>query len=810
MLKNNLKLALRVFKREKFFTAINIGGLAIGFATCILLLGYVYFEFSYENHIENVDQVYRVITKRSKNEKVIQEGTKGPDRLAQVVSDEVPFIDYATRAYFEPCLVISEYKKYADQKVYWVDKDFLKIFKGTLIAGDPETALDGALKMVITASKAYALFRNENPIGKIVKVNEGMPFEITGVVKDPPANTHFKYEYLTTLKTFVYYNWIPEKGNWNNNAYYNYIATNDTHSKKTIEQALNNLALSRVKPSDNDGEKLEFIVQPIKDIHLNSSYSDEIEVNGSLNQIYIIIGIGVAILLIVFINFINLSTTLSIRKAKDTGVRKTFGASTYQLKIQYFVEAFLLNISALLPAAILVFMSHSFIEETFNISLNFSMLLSPIFWLWAIVIFSICVFLVSFYPAFVLTSVNVTTAIKGKIIRGKSSNTYIKKGLLVGQFCASIFLTIGAYIVYQQVHFMENYDLGINNNQVLILQGPTTLNAAWDDYDKVNFKTQKYNLFKQELLKNPALKEVASCFNIPGQENRFRYNSVRLKEGEDIQSKIELRHVDEGFFPVYEAKILAGGNFEKDEKRQKNEIIINDKARKLLGFNTTKDAIGASIILGNGEWKIKGVTANFHMKSLSESILPTFFANRHPNEFGYYLVKLDPKNLSKQIAFIKSTWEEIYPEDPYLTHFSDTYFNQQYLKYKQFGAIFNALTILAILIANLGLVAMISLTTTEKLKEISVRRVLGANNKAVFVLMSKSFIKLIIIAGCIAAPIAWYFLKNWLNNFAYKIELHSTEFIIAVALILTIALCNILYFVIKVLKHNPATIIREE
>ncbi len=810
MLKNNLKLALRFFNREKFFTTINIGGLALGFATCMILLGYVSFEFSYEEDIENVDQVYRVITKRSKNEKTIQEGAKGPDRLAQVAPDEVPSIDFATRAYYEPCLVRSEDKKYANQKVYWVDKDFLKVFKGSMIAGNPETALDGALKMVITKSKAYALFGNENPIGKTVKVNEGMPFEITGIVKDPPANTHFKYEYLTTLKTFVYYNWIPEKGNWNNNAYYNYIAASDTHSKKTIEQALNSLALSRVKPNENDGEKLEFIVQPIKDIHLNSHYSDEIEANGDLNQIYIIIGIGVAILMIVFINFVNLSTTLSIRKAKDTGVRKTFGASNYQLKFQYFVEAFLLNIIALLSAAILVLFSYSFIEDIFNISLSFAMLINPVFWLWAAVIFSICVFMVGFYPAFILTSVNVTTAIKGKIIKGKSSNTYIKKGLLIGQFCASIFLTIGAYVVYQQVSFMENYDLGINNNQVLILQGPTTLNAAWDDYDRVNFKTQKFNLFKQELLKNPTLKEVASCLNIPGQETRFGYNNVRLKRGEDIQSKIALWHVDEGFFPVYEVKILSGENFEKDEKRQKNEIVINDKARKLLGFSTTKDAIGETVILGNGEWKIKGVTANFHMKSLSESILPTFFANRHPNEFGYYLVKLSPKNLTKQIAFIKSKWQEIYPEDPYLTHFSDNYFNQQYIKHKQFGAIFNALTILAILIANLGLVAMISLNTTEKLKEISVRRVLGANNKAVFVLMSKTFINLILIAGCIATPIAWYFLKNWLNNFAYKIELHSTEFIIAVVLILTIALCNILYFVLKVLRHNPATIIREE
>ncbi len=812
MFKNNLKFALRVFGREKFFTAINIGGLALGFAVCILILGYVTFEFSYEEHIENADTVYRVTTTRFVHGKKVFEGTKGPSILEQIAPTEIPNIEHATRAYFEPCLVRTDDKKYAKQKIYWVDKDFLKVFKGILISGNPDTALDAPLKIVLTASRAYALFGNQDPIGKEVKVNEGMPFRVTGVVKDPPLNTHFKYEYLATLDTWVHYGWIPKEGDWRWNFSQNYISVANQGSKDHIEKALNSLSLLHVNPEKSEGKKIEFKLQPIKDIHLTSNYNDELEANGSKSQVYIIMGIGIAILIIVFINFINLSTTLSLRRSKDTGVRKTLGASAIQLKGQYFLEAFLLNITALIIAIIIVLVSMSFIESYFNVSLSFKVLSKLSFWFLGILIFGICVLAVSFYPAFVLTSIDVNTAIKGKIIKGRTSHAYIKQGLLVVQFCASIFLTIAAYVVYQQVDFMQNYDLGINTNQVLVLQAPTSLNAGgWHSYDEIAVKNDKYNVFRLQLLQNSALKEVASCYSIPGEEAELLRHSVRLKSsGEPIQTEVEERLIDENFFPLYEAKILAGENFKIDPTQRKNEIIINEKAMALIGLESPEDAIGQDVFLEEDLWKIKAVVADFHMKSLSDPIVPTFYANRHPFAFGHYLVKLSPQNLKTQMDFIESKWNSMYPEDPFLGHFSDSFFNQQYSQYKQFGHIFNALTILAILIANLGLLAMVSLTTLENLKAIAIRRVLGANDKAVFMLMSKGYIMLIIIAAAIAIPLTWYFLMKWLNNFAYRIEIQGVVFASAVLLILMVAVCNIMYYVFKVLKLNPAVIIREE
>ncbi|NMH88901.1 ABC transporter permease [Flavivirga algicola] len=812
MFKNNLKFALRVFGREKFFTAINIGGLALGFAVCILVLGYVTFEFSYEEHIKNRANVYRVTTTRYVHDKKVFEGTKGPSILEQIAPVEIPNIEHATRAYFEPCLVRTDEKKYAKQKVYWVDKDFLKVFKGILISGNPDTALDAPLKMVLTETRAHVLFGNEDPIGKEVKVNEGMPFKVTGVVKDPPLNTHFKYEYLATLDTWVHYGWIPKEGDWRWNFGQNYIAVSDQGSKDNIQKTLNNLSLLHVNPEKSEGKKIEFGLQPIEDIHLTSNYNDELEANGNLNQVYIIMGVGIAILIIVFINFINLSTTLSLRRSKDTGVRKTLGASGLQLKIQCFIEAFLLNITALVIAVIIVLISTSFIESYFNISLSFKVLSKPLFWFLGILIFGICVLAVSFYPAFVLTSIDVNTAIKGKIVKGRTSHAYIKQALLVVQFCASIFLTIAAYVVYQQVDFMQNYDLGINTNQVLVLQAPTSLNAGgWRSYDEIAIKNNKYNVLRQQLLQNSALKEVASCYSIPGEAAELLRHSVKLKSsGEAIQTEVEERLIDENFFPLYEAEILAGKNFEIDPTQQKTETIINEKALELLGFENPEEAIGQEVFLEEGLWKIRAVVADFHMKSLSDPIVPTFYSNRHPFAFGHYLVKLSPQNLRAQMDFIESKWHTMYPEDPFLAHFSDSFFNKQYNQYKQFGNIFNALTILAILIANLGLLAMVSLTTVENLKAIAVRRVLGADNKAVFMLMSKGYIMLIIIAATIAIPLTWCFLMNWLNNFAYRIEIQSLVFVSAVLLILMVAVCNIMYYVLKVLKLNPAVIIREE
>jgi len=278
MLQDNVKFAFRIFKKTRFFTGINLSGLILGFVMTLLILAYVKHETSYDRHFENSDEIFRLITVRKKYDKLIKEGVKGPSRVHKIAGKDVAGIKNAIQAYPEPCLIRTESKKFVDQKVYWVSENFFEVFKGNLISGEVNSVLDAPLKMVVTQSKAKALFGDSNPIGKNVKVNEGMPFVVTGVVKDPPSNTHFKYEYICSISTFVYYNWATEDGNWNWDGGYNYI-TIDPNQKETIESTLNGVVLTHVDPDKSDGKSLSFKLQPISDIHLRSNFSDEMQVN---------------------------------------------------------------------------------------------------------------------------------------------------------------------------------------------------------------------------------------------------------------------------------------------------------------------------------------------------------------------------------------------------------------------------------------------------------------------------------------------------------------------------------------------------
>jgi putative ABC transport system permease protein len=813
MLQNYFKIAWRNLVKNKSYSTINTVGLCLGFASCILLLGYVNFETSYENHLGNADNIYRVVAKRYANDALVYEGAKGPNRLAQIAPADIPGVDYATNTYHELCLIHTQDKKLANQRVSWVSKDFLKVFKDVLIAGNPDTALEGPLKMVLTASRAKLLFGDEDPIGKVVKLNEDLPFVVTGIVKDTPEQTHFKYGFLTSIDTFVHYGWTSKKGRWTGNDVYAYVSIKKGVSPETVNQALNQLALKHVNPKTNGGKRLAFAMQPIKNIHLTSNFVDELEINGSLNQIYILIGIGVAILFIVFINFINLSIALSLKRVKNIGVRKTLGATEHQLKVQFFLEAFLLNAIALLLSIFIVYLCLPFLEQLFQITCDFGFLLTPKFWMYALLFFIGSIILVGFYPATILSSFNPITAIRGQLTAGKSENTNVKKVLLTFQFVASIFLTIGAFVVYQQIHFMENFNLGINTEQVLAIQGPNTLNKLWSDHEGMAEKKRRYNLFKEQVIKNTAIEVMGTCLKVPGQEPRNTTDWVTLKAtGERINGRIEMRYIDEGFLPTYNARFLAGENFKQQEvtTSRKEEIIINEKTSRFLGFKTPEDAIGEVVKKWKRGFVIKGVVADFHVKSLSEPISPVFFVNKHPHEFGYFVAKLHTNQIERSLEVMASKWNAIYPEDPFITFFSDDYFNQQYIKHRQFGSIFNALTFLAILIANLGLIAMVSLSTSAKLKEISIRRVIGAKVKDVLVLVSEEFIKLIAVAALIAVPVSWYFLKDWLNGFAYRINLNLIAMLVGVLLVFSIAFINIGYFVMKALRSNPSEILKED
>jgi len=810
MIYNYIKIAIKNLLKNKGYSLINILGLSIGFAMVILIAAYVKYETSYDKHFSKSDDIYRVNSTLYSNDEIVRSSSKTPSKPAFELADQVSSIQYVTNSYPEKCLVVSGDKKLVNQNVLWVSGDFFKVFGLKLLEGDPATALTAPSKIVLTASKAKVLFGNQSPIGQTVKINDGRAFEVKGIVADPPANTHLKYEYLMSVSTWLNYENMRNQNGWRNLLMYTYVRLHNEHNINNTEQSINNYIQQNIRFMHKRGQDLRLSLQPIQDIHLDASYIDEFEVGGNKKYIYIISIIGLAILIIVLINFINLSTALSLKRTRETGVRKTFGASRLQLIFQHLTESFLVNSLAILLALVIVFVCKQPIIQFFEVSLNFE-LTEPYYWITMLVIFTLCTLLSSAYPAFIVSSFKPQFALKGNIAKIKGRGYSIKQVLVLVQFIAAIFLTASAAVVLSQVKYMRSYDVGINMDQVLVMNAPATLNATWQNIDLIHNKANKYDLFRTKLKEHSFVEQVGSSRNIPGEESIQILNGLtRESTGESTDQKFSFRQVDEGFFEVYLAKILAGENFKPDLTEHRQEIIINETACKTFGFSQSNEAIGEIIKYRNVTWKIIAVVNDFHLRDLSVPIGPEIFLNVHPNEFGFYLVRLNTNNYQQALLTIENTWHEIYPEDPFHSFFSNTYFDQQYKKDIQFGKIFGFFTLLAIFIANLGLLAMVSLTTTENLKQIAIRRILGASNKAVFLLMSKGFLILIGIAACITVPLCWYFLTNWLNDFAYRIELKSVMFINVVLLIFIIAITNILYYAIKVLKHNPATIIREE
>ncbi len=810
LLLSYLKSGLRGIIKNRFFTAVNLIGLTGGLSACLLILGYINFETTYDRQYAESESIYRVKYSKFDHDTQVVSSAKTPSRLAQVAPQEIPGIQAACRVYPEPCLIRHREEKLANQDVLWVDEPFFKVFGGILIQGDPATVLVGPDKMVVTERMAKALFGNDDPIGKQLEVNEGMPFIVTGVVKDPPANTHFKYDFLLSMATFIKYGWMEQTGDWYYPWTYTYMKANPGIPMDQIQAGLDQLgsrSFTFLKEADQDAA---LRLQPVHSIHLESHESDELEANGDLKYIWIIGGIALAIMLIVWINFVNLSTAISLSKSKATGIRKTFGASRSQLITQYLVESVLINLIAVILAVGLVRIFKTPFEHFIGIRLDFSMLTNSQFWLLAFGVFLLGIALSAFYPAAIVSSYHPIEALKNQV-KGNSGSGMIRQSLITVQFVAAIFLTVGTLVVYQQVTYMRTHDLGANMDQILVMRGPTSMNAATDDTLNVRRKINRYDHFRKELKQHSFVKHVTSAFRIPGEDIRHHTEEVlREDTGVKMRGGFKISQVDDEFFPSFEIQVLAGRNFERDLPEERIEVILNEQAAHDLGFGSAREAVGNTVSFWDQKWRIIGVVKDFHQKALSETISPILFVNRHAHEFGFYIVKLNSPDVRSSVSQVEAKWKEVYPEDPFVAFFADDFFNRQYDQDEQFGRIFTFFAFLSILIANLGLVALTSLSVARRMKEIGIRKVLGANVQQIIILISRSFLKPIVVAALIAFPIIWISLSYWLENFAYHIDLSPVWMLMCALVIFLISLANVGYYVSRLTTINPTEVLRSE
>lgn len=799
MTKNYLTIAFRNLLRHKTFSILTILGLSTGIAACFILIQYNLFEMSYDDFHKNSNNIYRLGLSVYNDGKLQTQIPKNFSALGPALKNNFPEVkDYVRVFPIDGTIAIKRNEIVFNEKdILFADASMLQVFSFSVVKGDPTNALTEPYAVVLTESTAKRYFNNEDPIGKLLTMKEGkidIPLTVKAIVKDVPENSHLTFDFLISHATLDI-TWGERASNsWNQALFFTYILVEEG----TNGEHLNNKLTPGVIESYSNWHPpvtLDFIIQPLRDIYLYSDLVQEAKVNGSGRQVYFLWIIAVVIVLLAWINYINLSTARAMERAKEVGIRKVVGANKLQLLQQFIFESLLLNLFSIVIAVCIVqgtlpFLN-SFIGKVIPISVD-------MYWLSGLFLFFIVGSIVSaFVPSLFLSSFNAVTVLKGKFT-SSVKGLMLRKSFVVFQFASSIALLGGTFIVFLQLEFIRSKDLGADINQTIVLPNPDIIDSTMQS--RVEF-------FKNELLKHEEIAYVVSSTSIPGKpDNIIQGGLSRLEKSDENGVNHYNFGIDRHFIEAYKIKIIAGRNFSSIADEQ--SALINKTAAHILGFEKPEDAIGQKITTNWApERTVIGVVEDFHQQSLKSVYDPIVFSLDDSGEWGYYSVKLngpsEGKSMSDVIAVLNDTWSKSFPGNPFDYFFLDEYFNQQYKDDLRFGKVLNVFSCLTLFIACLGILGLSIFSASQRTKEIGVRKVLGASASSILLLLSRDYVKMILIALFIAVPFTYYFIDQWLEGFAYHITVQWWMLVIPGALVLIIALFAVSSQSVKVALTNP-------
>lgn len=804
--------------KNKVFSLINIMGLSLGMAACLLILQYVNFELSYDHFNNNASDIYRVVNDRYQNNKLIQHGTITYSAVSKAMKDDYPEVANYSRLLPTGAQIIT----YNDKKIpkegsIAVDNSFLSMFSYPFLAGDSKTALKEANTVVLSEKLARKLFdihnNNFEPyIGKMITVSQDtFPSKVVGIMKDVPENSLLQFDMILSYQTIIYsYGNKQADYDFTDSDYWHYIQLKPGTDYKAFNAKLGAFSQRHFQGNKISGSVEKFYLQPLLSAHLYSDTEYEIGQTGSSNVVWGLLIIALFIIGIAWVNYINLATARSVERAKEVGVRKVTGATRGQLIRQFLTESFLINVIALIIALVMVYLAQSIFNSLVQHELSFAYLFKKglggyLITISLIAIILVGIFISGFYPAFVLSSFKPILVLKGRFSSSKRG-AVLRKGLVIGQFAITVVLITGSFVVYRQIKFMNSQKLGINIDQVLVINGPSVVKQD------TTFVTRT-RAFVNEMDQIPGVKNAATSFWVPGNEMGRNFG-VRAFDG-DPNTRYTMRFdgVSADYLKTYNMQLVAGRNFVETDYnpdfQKLHNVILNQNAIKILGFSSPASAIGHSIMNGNKKWDIVGVVADFHQKSLRYTIEPTLL---EPvlNIQSQISVKIDPTNVAATVAAVKAKYISFFPGNLFDYTFLDEQFNAQYKNDELFGKAFSIFGSFAIFIACLGLLGLSLFATLQRTKEIGVRKVLGASISNIVLLLSKDFIKLVVIAIGIAIPIAWWILHNWLQDFAYRINISWWIFGLSGIVAIAVALATISFQAIKAAGANPVKSLRSE
>jgi len=805
MLKNYFTIAIRNIVRHKGYTFINILGLATGIICCLLILVYVQDEISYDRYHEKSDQIYRIINagviRGNQIEMPLVSGPWGPAMV-----EEFPEVLEAVRIKPPDSRWVIEYgeKKFPEKGLYFVDPTFFEIFDVEMVAGDPETALDAPYSMVITEEMAEKYFGEEDPLGKIIIGDNWINLNITGIMRKHPPSTHMEYDFLVNFETLnramepvnnrLLYGDLSR--NWQNFRIYTYLLLDANADPEAVEGKMRTLIEERLgKILRTAGVELNPYLQKLTDIHLKSNLEGELGPTGDESYIYIFSAVAVFILLIACINFMNLSTARSENRAKEVGIRKVVGADRFQLIKQFLGESTIFTLFASVIAGIAVI----FLLTPFNAiaekSISASSFISVQTGLLLIGIVIVVGAVSGSYPAFLLSAFKPAEVLSGKKHKGASGGL-LRKILVVVQFSISVFLLIGLSVIYSQMGYIKNRPLGYDKENIIAV--PLSDPAPRSTYDS----------YKTALLSNSRVMSVSAASTLPG--GLFGIGLLRpVGRPPNENLTVQIMNVDYDFIETFGMQLLEGRDFSREFTTDLNRaLLLNEEAVRQFGFDSGLDkrlTPGGQNVL-----PVIGVVKDYYFKSLHQSIEPFAMILAAEQGFNWVFIKTTSASISSVVQFAEQEWSRTNPGHPFEYSFVDSHNDMMYQSEMKLSRLFSIFTGIAIYIACLGLFGLASFTAVQRTKEIGIRKVLGASVGGIVVILSKEYVKWIVLANIIAWPLAYYFMHRWLEGFAYHTSLSILAFLASGILALIIALLTVSFQTIKTARSDPVDSLRYE
>ncbi|WP_194972552.1 ABC transporter permease [Aquiflexum lacus] len=805
MIKNYLKIAFRNLLKKKAYSFINIFGLGLGMACCFMIFMFVQDELSYDTYHEKGDRIYRVTHGSLPSKDQPENAGANPfwvwnnAPVGPALKSYFPEVDKVVQFSGSSDILLTDGENsYQEEGVFFMDSTAFDVFSWKVVKGDSKNALTAPYSMVMTESTAKRYFGNEDPIGKTMKGSDSPgrsnagDYTVTAVIEDVPTNSHFKFNMLLSLSTFRQYR--PEVFDWWGYAdFYTYFLVNENFDLEAFEQKIPDFLAAR-----QDDPLYTIRVEPLKDFYLRTDADRQPGETGSLSNIYVFSVIGIFILVIAMINFMNLSTARSMERAKEVGIRKSVGAGRKHLVFQFLGESIIIVFLAMLASIILVSSSMPLINGITGKELELARFIS-----WQTVpalvgiLFAVGI-LAGSYPAFVLSGFRPVQILKG-ISVANSSGVSLRKGLVVFQFSLSIILIAGTIIVYNQMNHLLDKDMGFDKEQMLVL-----------DYNYDEIVNSRSSALKSELETNPAIISAAFSRSVPGGYFPNAGTEIENPDGEMKMDGQAIFQVGIDFIDHFDMELVAGRSYSRDfPSDSTSALVVNEAAARQYGYANPADIVGKKFDQWGRSGEVIGVVKDFNFISLHRTIEPlTLPFVAYASRFLSLKVKSD--NLQKTIAEVEEVWKSIAPHRPFLYSFLDEDFNKQYQADFKFRKIFTAFSVLAILIASLGLFGLATYTAEIRTKEIGIRKVLGAEVSSIVTLLSKDFIKLVLVAIVLATPITWYAMNKWLEGFAYKVEIAWWVYLLAGMVAVIVALATISSQAFRAAMLNPVRSLKSE